>query len=100
MVKSKLAFFQMRIRVFMRAANSLNRVFAKAKKTSIPLMGMLARKFIVAVLNKKILLAAKVYKAPVARPAVRVNTALTLNMASNDTLPCKMALELSGTISV
>ena len=88
MVKSKFAFFQIEIKsVFVQASKSHKPRFCKGPKTFNPInVGMLIYKFVFAVLNTKMLLIAKVYKAIVATPAVRVNNTLKFNAASDDAL--------------
>jgi hypothetical protein len=88
MVKSKLAFFQMKIKsVFVQASKSHKPGLCKGPKTFNPVnVGMPVYKFVIAVLNTKMLLIAEVYKAIITTPAVRVNNALKFNVASDDAL--------------
>lgn len=88
MVKLKLTFFQMKIKcVFVQASKSHESSFCKGPKPFNPVnVGMLVCKFVIAVLNSKMLLITTSYKAIIATPAVRVNNALKFNATSDDAL--------------
>lgn len=69
----------------MQAAKSYKSSFCKGPEAFNPIhVGLLVRKLVVAVLNSRMLLVAKVYKTIVATPAVRVNNALKFNTASDN----------------
>ena len=88
MVKSKLAFFQMKIKsVLVQTSKSDEPSFCKGPKAFNPVnVGMVVCKFVIAVLNTEMLLIAKVYKTIIATPTVRVNNALKFNATSDDAL--------------
>ena len=71
-----------------QASKSYKSIFCKGPEAFNPInVGLLVRTFVVAVLNSKVLLVAKVYKTIAATPAVRVNNnALKFDTASDDAL--------------
>ena len=71
----------------MQTSKSYKSSFCKGPEAFNPInVGLFVRKFVVAVLDTKMLLVAQVYKTIVATPAVRVNNALKFNTASDDAL--------------
>ena len=73
--------------VFMEAPESYQTRFCVCPKAFYPVnMRVLIGEFIFAVLNSKMLLVPKVYKAIIASPAVGVDCAFKGNLATNNTL--------------
>ncbi len=73
--------------MLVQASKSHEPSFCNGPKAFNPVnVGMVVCKFVIAMLNTKMLLIVKVYKAIIATPAVRVNNALKFNAASDDAL--------------
>lgn len=88
MIKPKFAFSQMEIEgVLMKAPEADKAGFGKGPKTFYSIdMGMLIGKLVVAMFNAKVLLIAQIHQAVVATPAIRMNNAFKLHMATNYSL--------------
>ena len=87
-IKAKFTFFQMEIEgMLMKAPEADESSFSKGPKAFYSIdMGVPVSKFVVAMLNSKVLLIAQIYQTIVATPAIRVNNAFKLHTATNYSL--------------
>ena len=88
MIKSKFTFFQMKIKaVFLQTPKFNQACFDICPETFYPInMGMFIGKFIVAMLYTVMLLVAKIHKAIISVPAIRMDGAFKFNTSPNNPL--------------